>query len=282
LVAAPTLHTADLPSGPLTIRDSGPPDGRPDAPVVVLIHGWSVSADLNWCRSYAALTGRFRVLAWDQRGHGPHGRRTRRFRLEDCADDVAEVCRTLDIDRVVVAGYSMGGSIAQLVARRHPAMVQGLVLCATAARFAETRDEHRDFRRMGRLAPVAALLPGAVWRLVERIAVSRGDRLGIGDPDFDAWARAEVQAGRLHSILAAGAALGGFDSRRWVGGLGVPTAVVVCTSDTVVATDRQRRLAASVAPSATIEISCDHAGCVTHPERFAPALVDAIDRVTAP
>jgi 3-oxoadipate enol-lactonase len=72
------------------------------------------------------------VLAFDQRGHARGLSCAGSFRLEDCADDVAAVAAVLCIDRVVAVGYSMGGLIAQLVWRRHPKLITGLVLCATA------------------------------------------------------------------------------------------------------------------------------------------------------
>ena len=57
------------------------------------------------------------------------------FRLADCADDLAALLDVLATGPVLVAGYSMGGPVAQLLSRRHPERVAGLVLCATAPRF---------------------------------------------------------------------------------------------------------------------------------------------------
>ncbi|MEO7556265.1 MAG: alpha/beta fold hydrolase, partial [Acidimicrobiales bacterium] len=107
---------------------------HPSAPTVVLLHGLGVDADLNWFASYPALARRYNVVALDHRGHG-RGVRTRRFRLADCADDVAALCEVLGIERITPVGYSMGGPVAQLLWHRHRDLVQGMVLCATAARF---------------------------------------------------------------------------------------------------------------------------------------------------
>jgi pimeloyl-ACP methyl ester carboxylesterase len=111
-------------------------DGPRGAPTLVLLHGLGATAGLNWFQCFRPLGRRFRVVAMDVRGHGRGivvvGRR---FRLADCADDAAALASALGIERFVAVGYSMGGPIAKLLWRRHPARVSGLVLCATAPRF---------------------------------------------------------------------------------------------------------------------------------------------------
>jgi dienelactone hydrolase len=59
-----------------------------------------------------------------------------RFKLRDCADDVAALLRKKRISNAILVGYSMGGPIAQLVWKRHPDLVAGMVLAATSAQLA--------------------------------------------------------------------------------------------------------------------------------------------------
>ena len=127
-------------------------EGPPGAPTMLLLHGWTATSDLNWFPSYRALSARFHVVAFDHRGHGRGLRARRRFRLSDCADDAAEVATALGIERFIVAGYSMGGAVATLLWQRHRARVDGLVLCATASTFFETRT---DRLRLGMLDPIS-------------------------------------------------------------------------------------------------------------------------------
>ena len=64
MIDAPPGGEVHLPGlGKMRIRDSGPPEGDADAPTVLLLHGWTVSADLNWCRTYGPLARRARVVA---------------------------------------------------------------------------------------------------------------------------------------------------------------------------------------------------------------------------
>src|SRR5947199_10370275 len=119
--------------GELFLRDSGG-----DGPTVMLLHGWMASGDLNWAGAYGALIAAgYRVLAIDHRGHGRGLRQLVPFRLADCAADAAATLRALQLAPALVVGYSMGGAIAQLVARDHPDVVGGLVLSGTAQHWQE-------------------------------------------------------------------------------------------------------------------------------------------------
>ena len=139
----------DLPSGRVvTLTGRGTTYVREcgEGPPLLLLHGWTANADLNWAHCFAPLAdaGR-RVIALDHRGHSRGIRDPRPFRLEDCADDAAALVRELGLGPVVAVGYSMGGPIAQLLWQRHPHLVDGLVLCATARTFNTTTREHALF-----------------------------------------------------------------------------------------------------------------------------------------
>src|SRR4051812_23104320 len=53
--------------GTTHVRDSG---GPPGAPAVLLLHGWAVTADLNFFTVYPSLAEQYRVISLDHRGHG--------------------------------------------------------------------------------------------------------------------------------------------------------------------------------------------------------------------
>ncbi len=253
--------------GTTFVRELG---GPPDAPTVILLHGWTVTADLNWFPSYGPLADRFRVLALDQRGHGRGLRSWRPFRLEDCADDVAALARVTDTDHAIVVGYSMGGPVAQLVWRRHPDLVEGLVLCATSARFVREPPERLLLAGMMGLSVAARLTPGVLSRQVAGSFTRRRlNGTGLG------WAVAELDRNDPVALLEAGAALRGYDAQDWIGTIDVPTAVVVTTEDQVVAPRRQLALAGAI-PDATVHpVAGDHGVCAARPQAFVPTLVEA-------
>jgi len=257
--------------GTTFIRRLEPPAG---APTLVLLHGWTASADLNWFAVMPELAGRYGVVAIDHRGHGRGIRSRRRFRLEDCADDVAAVLDELELEQVVGVGYSMGGPIAQLLWRRHRERVSGLVLCATSRNFAGHPMAKAAFSLFPGMALAGRLTPGPVRDRAWEQMVSR--RSGAAHE----WVVSEMMANDPVKLAEAGAAIGRFTSHDWVGEIDVPTAVVITERDSVVPPARQHKLAAAI-PGATVHrVPGDHAACVTEPHLFTPVLLDACSSVT--
>lgn len=258
--------------GQTFIRELAGPAG---APTVVLLHGWTATADLNWWASYSPLAEHFHVVAMDHRGHG-RGLRTREpFRLADCADDVAALADAIGRERIIVVGYSMGGPIAQLVWQRHRRLVHGLVLCATSSTFHGTSKE----RWLSGLATGTSKLAGTL-PLGRVTSVAIGKWSGWRERRDDSWwGFEEVGRHDWTQIVEAGCDVLRFDSRPWIGTVDVPTAVVVTGDDAVVPTLRQRALATSIRGCATWSVRGGHSVCTTSPERFVPALVAACQSV---
>jgi 3-oxoadipate enol-lactonase len=242
---------------------------------VLLLHGLGATARLNWGPSFRPLSRHFRVLALDHRGHG-RGLRTRRFRLEDCADDAVHAVGAVGVKRCIAVGYSMGGPIASLAWRRHRDVVVGIVLCATARHFAS-----RSAARAARwLVPVAAEAARVVPALAHRRLLGRM-LARIEHPELRERVVQEFAGHHPATVIQAAGAVGGFASHDWIGGVDVPTAVVVTTRDTLVPPARQRKLADSLPGARVWEVEGDHDACVGAADRFVPALVEACRDVAA-
>ena len=247
--------------------------------MVVLLHGLTAAADLNWFGVFDGLGGAgYRVLSVEHRGYaggrplaGPG-----RCRLEDLADDVVEVADGLGVDRFVAVGYSMGGAVAQLVWRRHPERVAGMVLGATASVFAESVRE----RVLSGMLPAASVAGRVAPSVAARFVGSTLRARFEGSP-WAGWADAELARHRPAVMLAWAAALGRFSSQSWVGEIDVPTAVVVTAHDVLVPTARQLALAAAIPGAQVVPLEGDHGVFVTDQPAFAGAVVDACQLVTA-
>lgn len=256
--------------GSLFVRDAG----DPAAPPVVLLHGWTVTSDLNWFRVFDAVAADHRVIAFDHRGHGRGLRPMRRVRIADLADDVVAVLDALDIERATVVGYSLGGAVAQVAGRDHADRLHGLVLAATMARFRAS-----DFRLwpgiMGALAFGTRLVPRA---LVNRVFHGMVDRR---TETLHPWAAAEVRTNHPRMLLESGASLFNFDSRPWLPRIGVPTAVVVTEHDRKVPPKAQRKFADYITGTTLHPVDAGHDASVADAEVFNPCLVEALTSVHA-
>jgi 3-oxoadipate enol-lactonase len=254
--------------------------GPPGAPVLMLIHGVTFTAELNWSTTFASLGQHFRVVAMDLRGHGDGIDTGSRFLLEDCADDVAALAEVLGVGSFVAVGYSMGGMVAQLLSRRHAPLLSGLVLCATARNVLGSPAE--------KLTALALPAAAAAIRLNPFLQPMSAELFGmallgpVDDPAMARHARAQLRRTPLGTAISAVQAACEFSSHSWIGQVSVPTAVLVTTRDRVVPVSRQLRLARAI-PGATVhEVAADHAACVTVPEVFNPVLLQACWSVTAP
>ena len=114
--------------GRLVVWDTPGPLG---APTLVLLHGVTLDAATNWSGAVPDAGA-----ALPRAGHGPAGPRRGTARPGALPvgglRNIAAVVRALGTGPVIMAGYSMGGMIAQVFWCRHPELTAGLVLCATA------------------------------------------------------------------------------------------------------------------------------------------------------
>jgi 3-oxoadipate enol-lactonase len=255
----------------------GPTDRRTARrlPPLVLIHGWTVTANLNWFRLFERIGERHSFVAFDQRGHGL-GLRAKEFSLEDCADDVIAVADAMGWDTIVPVGYSMGGTIAQLVAQRHPDRVGGLVLCSTAAVFSETRGDEFFFESI--LGGTVRALNAAPKFLRHRIPGR------FRSPDKSSplaeWMASEYEPHDAALVAGAGHALGRFRSESWLHAINAPTAVVVTTLDGTVPPTRQRQLAAMIPDASVHAVELDHRASTTDPDEYWQVLDGALASIT--
>ncbi|QTJ64914.1 3-oxoadipate enol-lactonase [Rhodococcus sp. ZPP] len=115
---------------------SGPRNGSPDAPVVVLLGSLGSNRSM-WDPQIAALSDDCRVVAVDQRGHGESPAPDGPYSVRELSEDVLAVLDVLDVEAAHIVGLSMGGAIAQWLGAHAPRRVLSLSLLCTAAKFGE-------------------------------------------------------------------------------------------------------------------------------------------------
>ena len=104
-----TITTVDAAEMYVVERGSGAP--------VVLVHGLSLSHDL-WRYQFVDLADRFRLVAYDLRGHGRSTVGADGIGPHQSAADLVAVLETLDLHDAVLVGHSIGGHRGRPVLRR--------------------------------------------------------------------------------------------------------------------------------------------------------------------
>jgi 3-oxoadipate enol-lactonase len=237
----------------------------PNVPVLMLFHGWTATADLQFFTVYRALAEHYSFVAIDHRGHGRGLRTEEPFSLEAAADDAAAVLDELGIDTVFTVGYSMGGPISMWFARRHPQRVEGIVVQATALEWSAT---WRDRMTWLWLPMLGAILRSWAYPRYLRRAIPKLIPIGHQLEPYLPWILGEMQRGFAHAIVQAGSALRRHDARSWAGELGVPASVLFTSRDRLVKPRKQRQLARAL-DATMYEFRADHFCTMANPDEYA-------------
>ncbi len=99
-----------------------------DAPAVVLSNSLATDASL-WADVVERLGARYRLVAYDTRGHGASHAPTGTSSFAELCDDLLAVMDAAALDKAFVAGISLGGMTGLHCALKAPERVLGLVAC---------------------------------------------------------------------------------------------------------------------------------------------------------
>jgi 3-oxoadipate enol-lactonase len=261
--------------GELFYRFHHHPD--PEAPIALLLHGWTASGDLQFFAAYESLAATCSFITFDYRGHGRGLRLACRFELEDVADDAAALIEALGVEPVIAIGYSMGGPVGMLLARRHPQLVRAIVMQATALEWCSSVLDRVRWKTARIIGPLLRSFAYQRW-------LTHGIRrlLGAGHPlqVYVPWLSGEMRRNDPISIVQAGQALSRYDARPWVGELRVPAASLITTRDRLVRPRKQRALAEALGAEVRHVVG-DHLSAWEHPNEFAAATVELVEFVAA-
>ncbi len=237
-----------------------------DGPPVIMLHGFTGSAD-TWKHLRQKLDGTYRVIAIDQPGHGRSSAPAdpQRYRLGRFATDLCNVLDSLEIERTVVLGYSMGGRAALRFALDHPDRLAGLVLESTSPGIPDSR------QRSERRAADAALADGIERDGIERF-VKRWEALTLWDsqralPDLGNLLRLQRLSNTPHGLANSLRGAGTAEAESVLAaaaGIKAPTLLIAGGLDSKYV-ELGRQLAKSI-PHSRLEI-VPNAGHAVHLER---------------
>lgn len=122
--AMTTQQLQSLTRDGITLRylDTGTGD-----PPLLFIHGWTCNLT-NWRDQVPHFAKKHRVVAFDQRGHGESDKPDQDYTIDGFVDDVAWLIGELKLEKPVVVGHSMGGTITLNLVRKYPDIATAAIL----------------------------------------------------------------------------------------------------------------------------------------------------------
>ena len=214
--------------------------GPADAPTLVLSNSLGSTLSM-WSGCADALAERFRLVRYDTRGHGLSDVPPGPYSIDDVGNDLVELLDKLDVERVHVAGLSLGGMTGMWLAIHHPDRLDRLVVLCTSAR----------------------LGPPEGW--AERAALVREQGMAaVVEGSMGRWLTADFRARRPDAVQRLSAMLVSLDPEGYAGCCGV-----------IETMDLTGELAGIRAPTLAIAGAQDPATPPEHLERIVAAIPGA-------
>lgn len=239
------------------------PIGSQAAHTVMLSH--ALGCDL---RMWDALTTHllakgYRVLRYDQRGHGASSTPPGPYSMADLADDAARLIDELAVGPVVWIGLSMGGMVGQELALRHPGHVKALVLANTTSGYPAEAQAGWAQRIAGiQQGGLQAIVDGALQRWFH-------DGFRAVHPEVVALWRSRVLACRQAGYIACCEAISQVDTTARLHRITQPTLVIAGALDAGTPPAFSQVIAARI-PGAQLTVLADasHLSVLEQPEAF--------------
>lgn len=240
-------------------------DGPEDAPVLLLSNSLGTTHAM-WQPQVDALSGYFRVLRYDRRGHGLSDVPPGPYSIAELAGDVIELLDSLGLGRVSYCGLSIGGMDAMWNAANAPGRIDRLALCSTSPWMPprELWDER------------AALVRAEGTAVVADATMERwfSPEFRAGNPDTVARIREMVASTPAEGYAACCEAIREWDFRDELRRISAPTLVLSAEHDPSTPPDHGQLIADGV-PGASFVVlpGAWHLANVEHAEAFTAALL---------
>jgi pimeloyl-ACP methyl ester carboxylesterase len=262
-----------------TEPDDSPPPPVPPAAThgagtpLVLLHAFPLDGRM-WAPQVEALAGNYQIIVPDLRGFGA----AREQPVDEAgtgmdllADDVAGLLDERGLDRVVLAGLSMGGYVALAFVRRHADRLGGLVLLDTKAG-ADGEEARNNRLQMAErvLAEGAGFVPEAMLpRLLGRTTLEQR-------PELVERVTGIIREQEPRAVAAAQRGMAARpDSGDLLASVAVPTLVVTGEEDQVTGPDHGRELAAGIPGARFLLVEqAGHLASLERPDAVNEALLD--------
>src|SRR5687767_4186660 len=247
--------------------------GRPDGPPMLFAHGFG--CDQNMWRFVApAFEATHRVVLFDHVGAGGSDSsaydRARYDTLHGYAQDVLEICRALDLQRVVFVGHSVSAMIGVLAAVAEPKRFGALVLVGPSPRYIDEPGYVGGFNRQdidGLLESLESNYLG--WSAaMAPVIMGNPDRPELGEELTNSFCRTDPE---IAATFARATFLS--DNRADLGRVAVPSLVLQCSDDAIAPVAVGEYVAASMPSSEYVLLNATgHCPNLSAPEQTVGAM----------
>jgi 3-oxoadipate enol-lactonase len=257
----PQVPMVEIRGEPFHIQVEGPEA----APVLLLSN--SLSSDLPmWDDQIPRWAAQYRVVRYDQRGHGRSVVSPGPYTMEQLGRDAVAVLDHLGIERAHFCGLSMGGMVGMWLLTHARQRIARAVLANTAA-------------HMG---------PPSLWN--DRIALARaGGMAATVEPTVTRWfpaafhasapaiidrMRAMIRRTPLEGYIGCCEAIRDMDQRQSISGIDTPTLVIIGAKDPATTPEAGRLIHAAIRGSTTAVLDAAHISNVEQPEAFTSTVLE--------
>jgi 3-oxoadipate enol-lactonase len=245
-------------------------DGREGAPWLILSNSLATNLAM-WDGQAAALGDAFRILRYDQRGHGKTEAPSGRYTFELLMADAIALMDALSIRRAHFGGLSMGGATALGLAQQYPDRFDRIIICdSPCASTPATAQQWEERIVMATEKGMAAMVEPTVtrWFPPETVAAN---------PPHLGRIRQMIRTTPLNGFVGCAAALANHDFRSKVSSVKHPVLFIVGEKDGTTPA-AMRQMHETLAGSKFVELpGAGHISNLDQPERFNRALRDFLE-----
>lgn len=233
---------------------------------IALVHSLAMERGF-WDGVVAQLAGKAAILTIDCRGHGQSGKPKGPYTVEQFADDLADVMTHVGWDKATVAGCSMGGCVALAFAIRHPQRTKSLGLIDTTAWYGA--DAPKAWGERADAAVNKGLSSLAAFQLTRWFSDAyRTSGNAVVKKALEVFLANEIPAYADTCRM-----LGAADLRDKLGGIDMPTRIIVGEEDYATTVDMAKAMNAGIKGSTMMVLAkARHLTPLEVPEKIAPEL----------
>lgn len=240
-------------------------EGPADAPPLIMSN--SLGTDhMMWQPQTTGLNKQFRVIRYDQRGHGASDAFHNKYTLDELGRDVLAIADRLGLERFLFCGLSMGGLTGQWLGVHAPERVSSLVLANTSAHFppAEMWDERIKMVGENGMTPLSNLT-------LERFFTRRFHQAHPATIELFRHVFENMEPAGYKGCCAA---LMNADMRDELYKVAAPTLIISGEHDPSTPPERGEFIAGEIAGAEHMVLDAAHVSNIEQPAAFSQALID--------